>query len=162
MSAIEQRRFGRTDVVVTDMGFGAGPIGNLFTPISEETAHAMVERAWAAGMRYFDTAPYYGHGLSEARLGYSLRWKPRDEFALSSKVGRLLKAGPRKSLDFSPWARGLPFSLHFDYSYDGAMRSLEDSLQRLALERIDIVFIHDCDVFTHGAEQQKAHFKEAM
>jgi D-threo-aldose 1-dehydrogenase len=162
MTAIKRRKFGRTDLTVTDMGFGAGPIGNLLKPISEEVSDAMVQRAWGMGMRYFDTAPLYGHGLSEARLGYSLRWKPRDQYALSSKVGRVLEAAPRKSLDFTPWVDGLPFSLHYDYSYDGAMRSLEDSLQRLGLERIDIALIHDCDVFNHGVEQQKIYFKQAM
>src|SRR5689334_18434051 len=121
MSAIKQRAFGRTGLTVTDMGFGAGPIGNLFRPITEETANAMVERAWDEGMRYFDTAPYYGHGLSEARLGLSLRWKPRGDYVLSTKVGRVLKAAPRQSIDFSPWTQGLPFSLNFDYSHDGAM-----------------------------------------
>lgn len=144
------------------MGFGAAPIGNFLKPISEETSDAMVQRAWNAGMRYFDTAPYYGHGLSEARLGHSLRWKPRDEYVLSSKVGRVLRASPRKTTDFKPWADGLPFTCRFDYSYDGTMRSFEDSLQRLGLERIDILFIHDADIFTHGPEKQKVYFKQAM
>src|SRR5438552_5648781 len=160
--AIRERKFGRTDLVVTDMGFGAAPIGNFLKPISEEVSDAMVNRAWAAGIRYFDTAPLYGHGLSELRLGYSLRWKPRDQFVVSSKVGRLLRPAPRKSIDFTPWVDAAPFSLRFDYSYDGTMRSLEDTLQRMAIERIDIAFIHDCDVFTHGAEQQKIYFKQAM
>ena len=113
-------------------------------------------------MRYFDTAPLYGHGLSELRLGQNLRWKTRDEFVVSSKVGRLLKPAPRASIDFTPWVDGAPFTFRFDYSYDGAMRSLEDTLQRMAIERIDIAFIHDCDVFTHGAAQQKIYFKQAM
>jgi D-threo-aldose 1-dehydrogenase len=81
---------------------------------------------------------------------------------LSTKVGRVLKASPRKTTDFKPWVDGLPFTCHFDYSYDGTMRSFEDSLQRLGLERIDILFIHDCDVFTHGPEKQKVYFKQAM
>ena len=162
MTAIKQRKFGRTELQVTDMGFGAAPIGNFLKQISEDVADAMVQRAWAEGIRYFDTAPLYGHGLSEARLGYSLRWKPREDYVLSSKVGRVLKPAARNSLDFAPWVDGLPFSLHYDYSHDGAMRSFEDSLQRLALERIDIALIHDCDVFTHGVEQQKIYFKQAM
>ena len=162
MTAIKLLKFGRTDLMVTDMGFGAAPIGNFQRPITEEVAGAMVERAWDAGMRYFDTAPYYGHGLSEARLGHSLRWKKRSDFVLSSKVGRVLKAAPRTAIDFTPWVDGLPFVCHFDYSYDCTMRSFEDSLQRLGLEHIDILFIHDADVFTHGPEKQKIYFKQAM
>jgi D-threo-aldose 1-dehydrogenase len=162
MNAIKTRKFGRVDLSVTDMGFGAAPIGNFLKPISEEVSDGMVQHAWNAGMRYFDTAPYYGHGLSEARLGQSLRWKPRDEFVISSKVGRVLKAKPRHSIDFKPWVDGLPFECVFDYTYDGTMRSFEDSLQRLGLEHIDIIFIHDADVFTHGPEKQKVYFKQAM
>jgi D-threo-aldose 1-dehydrogenase len=160
--SIKQRKFGRTDLIVTDMGFGAAPIGNFLRPISEEVSDAMVQRAWNAGMRYFDTAPLYGHGLSELRLGHSLRWKPRDEFVVSSKVGRLLLPTPRKNISFAPWVDAAPFIHRFDYSYDGAMRSLEDTLQRMGIERIDIAFIHDCDVFNHGVEQQKIYFKQAM
>jgi D-threo-aldose 1-dehydrogenase len=160
--AIKQRKFGRTSLSVTDMGFGAAPIGNFLKPISEETSAAMIERAWAAGIRYFDTAPLYGHGLSELRLGQALRWKPRKDYVVSSKVGRLLHPAPRESIVFTPWVDAAAFRIEFDYSYDGAMRSLEDTLQRMAIERIDIAFIHDCDVFTHGEKQQKIYFKEAM
>jgi D-threo-aldose 1-dehydrogenase len=160
--AIRQRKFGRTGLIVTDMGFGAAPIGNFLKPISEEVSGAMVEHAWTAGMRYFDTAPLYGHGLSELRLGQALRWKRRDDFVVSSKVGRLLTPAPRAGIDFAPWVDAAPFTLRFDYSYDGTMRSLEDTLQRMAIERIDIAFIHDCDVFTHGAAQQKIYFRQAM
>jgi D-threo-aldose 1-dehydrogenase len=159
---IKKRKFGRADLTVTDMGFGAAPIGNFLKPISEEVAAGMIERAWGAGMRYFDTAPLYGHGLSELRLGQALRWKRRQDYVLSSKVGRLLHPAPRKSIDFAPWVDAAPFALEFDYSYDGTMRSLDDTLQRMAIERIDIAFIHDCDVFTHGPKQQKIYFKEAM
>ena len=131
-------------------------------PISEETAKALIDRAWDAGLRYFDTAPLYGLGLSELRIGQNLRWRPRDAFVLSTKVGRLLDPAPRQSIDFAPWVDAAPFKPRFDYSYDAAMRSIEHSLQRLALERIDIAFVHDCDVFTHGAEQQKIYFKQAL
>ncbi len=162
MPGISTRKFGRTGLAVTDMGFGAAPIGNFLRPITEEMSDAMVQRAWNAGMRYFDTAPYYGHGLSEARLGHSLRWKPRGEYVISSKVGRVLRPALRKNIDFKPWVDGLPFTCHYDYTYDGTMRSFEDLLQRLGLEHIDILFIHDADVFTHGAELQKVYFKQAM
>ena len=162
MTGINTRKFGRIDMAVTDMGFGAAPIGNFLRPISEDMSDAMVQHAWNAGMRYFDSAPYYGHGLSEARLGYSLRWKPRGEFMVSSKVGRVLEPMDRAKIDFTPWVDGLPFKCRFDYSYDGTMRSFEDSLQRLGLGHIDILFIHDCDVFTHGAELQKVYFRQAI
>jgi D-threo-aldose 1-dehydrogenase len=162
MTAINIRKFGRAGFDVTDMGFGAAPIGNFLRPIPEEEAGAMVERAWDAGMRYFDTAPYYGHGLSELRLGHYLRWKPREQFVVSSKVGRVLKAARKDTIDFKPWVDAAPFKPRFDYSYDGTMRSFEDSLQRLGLGHIDILFIHDADVFTHGPEMQKVYFKQAM
>lgn len=156
------RKIGRTKLTVTDMGLGGSPIGNRASPISEAQSDAIIQKAWDANIRYFDTAPLYGHGLAEARLGHSLRRKPRSEFVISSKVGRLLRAAPWHTIDFHPWVEGLPFMCHYDYSYDGTMRSLEDSLQRLALERIDIAFIHDIDIFTHGAHGQKTVFKQAM
>jgi D-threo-aldose 1-dehydrogenase len=162
MSPIKNRKFGRVGFDITDMGFGAAPIGNFLRPIFEEETSAMINRAWDAGMRYFDTAPYYGHGLSELRLGHCLRWRPRDKYVVSSKVGRVLKPARRKDIDFKPWVDGAPFKCRFDYSYDGTMRSFEDSLQRLGLEHIDVLFIHDADVFTHGAEMQKVYFKQAM
>ena len=162
MDPATKRRFGRAPLEVTAMGYGAAPIGNIFRPVAEEEAAAMIRAAWDAGVRYFDTAPMYGHGLSEARLGAALRWYPRDEYVLSSKVGRVLTAAPRHEIDFTPWVDGLPFKMRFDYSYDGALRSIEDSLQRLGLDRIDIAFIHDCDVFTHGPERQPGRFAEAM
>jgi D-threo-aldose 1-dehydrogenase len=162
MSAIHIRKFGRAGFDITDMGFGAAPIGNFLRPIPEHEAGAMIERAWDAGMRYFDTAPYYGHGLSELRLGHYLRWKPRRDYVISSKVGRVLTAARREDIDFKPWVDGAAFKSRFDYSYDGTMRSFEDSLQRLGLEHIDILFIHDADVFTHGPEMQKVYFRQAM
>ncbi len=158
----DKRKFGRVDLEVSVIGFGAAPIGNIFRPIAEQESDRMISRAWDSGLRYYDTAPMYGHGLSEARCGHGLRWYPRDEFVLSSKVGRILTPKPRREIDFTPWVDGLPFEAKFDYSYDGTMRSIEDSLQRLALERIDIAFIHDIDIFTHGPEAQKQVFREAM
>jgi D-threo-aldose 1-dehydrogenase len=156
-----KRKFGRTDLDVTAFGFGTAPIGNIFREIDEDTSDGMIQAAWDAGVRYFDTAPMYGHGLSELRTGQSLRWKNRDDFVLSSKVGRLLKPARRSEIDFAPWTNAAPFTMHFDYSYDGTMRSFEDSLQRMGLERMDICFIHDIDVFTRGADQPRV-FIEAM
>lgn len=161
MNPSQKRRLGRVDLDVTAFAFGAAPIGNIFRPITEQESDAMVQHAWDAGVRFYDTAPMYGHGLSELRTGHSLRLKRRDDFVLASKVGRVLKPARRDTIDFAPWVDGAPFTMHFDYSYDGTMRSFEDSLQRLGLERMDVCFIHDIDVFTRGAEQP-AVFEQAM
>lgn len=154
-------KFGRVDLEVTPFGFGTAPIGNIFREIDEDTSDAMIQEAWAQGVRYFDTAPMYGHGLSELRAGHSLRWKDREDFVLSSKVGRILKPARKADIDYAPWTNAGRFTMHFNYSYDGTMRSFEDSLQRLNLERMDICFIHDIDVFTRGDEQPEV-FKQAM
>ena len=161
MQPSKRVKFGRTDLEVTPFAFGTAPIGNFARPIDEATSDGMIQAAWDAGVRYYDTAPMYGHGLSELRCGHSLRWKERDDFVLSTKVGRLLKPKKRSQIDFSPWNNAAANEMVFDYSYDGTMRSFEDSLQRLALERIDICFIHDIDVFTRGAEQPEV-FRQAM
>jgi D-threo-aldose 1-dehydrogenase len=161
MKPSQKRKLGRVDLDVTAFAFGTAPVGNIFRAISESDSDAMFTSAWDAGVRYFDTAPMYGHGLSELRTGQSLRWKQRDDFVLSSKVGRVLKPARRADIDFAPWVDAAPFTMQFDYSYDGTMRSFEDSLQRLGLERMDICFIHDIDVFTRGADQP-AVFKQAM
>lgn len=154
-------KFGRVDLEVTPFGFGTAPIGNIFREIDETTSDAMIQRAWDQGVRYFDTAPMYGHGLSELRTGHSLRWKNRDDFVLSSKVGRVLKPARKQDIDYAPWTNAGRFKMHFDYSYDGIMRSFEDSLQRLNLERMDICFIHDIDRFTRGDDQPEV-FEQAM
>jgi D-threo-aldose 1-dehydrogenase len=154
-------KFGRVDLEVTAFGFGTAPIGNIFREIDEETSDGMIQEAWNTGVRYYDTAPMYGHGLSELRTGHSLRWKNRDDFVLSSKVGRILKPARKDDIDYAPWTNAGRNTMHFDYSYDGTMRSFEDSLQRLNLERMDICFIHDIDVFTRGDEQPEV-FKQAM
>ena len=155
------RKFGRVDLWVTPFAFGTAPLGNIFAEIDEATSDAMFQHAWDAGVRFYDTAPMYGHGLSELRTGQSLRWKRRGDYVLSSKVGRRLHPARRESIDFAPWVNAAPFTMEFDYSYDGTMRSFEDSLQRLALERLDIVFIHDIDVFTRGKDQLEV-FRQAM
>lgn len=161
MNPSQKVKFGRVDLEVTNFGFGTAPIGNIFREIDESTSAAMIEQAWDAGIRYYDTAPMYGHGLSELRTGEGLRWKNRDDFVLSSKVGRILRPAVRAEIDFTPWTNAAPFKMHFDYSYDGTMRAFEDSLNRLALERMDICFIHDIDVFTRGDEQPEV-FEQAM
>lgn len=154
-------KFGRVDLEVTAFGFGTAPIGNIFREIDEATSDGMIQEAWNTGVRYYDTAPMYGHGLAELRTGHSLRWKNRDDFVLSSKVGRILKPARKGDIDYAPWTNAGRNTMHFDYTYDGTMRSFEDSLQRLNLEHMDICFIHDIDVFTRGDDQPEV-FKQAM
>jgi len=161
MKPIQKVKFGRTDINVSCFGFGTAPIGNIFREIDDDTSDKMIQCAWDAGICYFDTAPMYGHGLAELRTGQGLRWKKREDYILSTKVGRILKPARRQDIDFTPWTNAAPFTMHFDYSYDATMRSLEDSLQRLALEHIEICFIHDIDVFTRGEEQPEV-FAQAM
>lgn len=161
MHASQQRTWARSGIETSVMGFGAAQLGNFMAPISEETAAELIQATWDAGIRFFDTAPSYGHGLSEARLGQGLRWQPRDQFVLATKVGRLLTPRRREEIDFGGWIKGLPFDWRFDYSYDGAMRSIEDSLQRTGLEYIDVALIHEVDVYTHGRQQPEV-FDHAM
>jgi len=126
------------------LGMGGAPLGNLFTAIPDAVATATIEAAWDCDIRHFDTAPHYGAGLSERREGAVLRHHPRDEYTLSTKVGRMLEpVASVPELD-NNFQHGLSFRRRLDYSYDGTMRSIEDSLQRLGLPRIDIVYIHDC------------------
>jgi len=135
----------------TRLGLGGAPLGNLFAPVGEADARALLDAAWDSGCRSFDTAPHYGHGLSERRLGDALRSRPRDDFVLSSKVGRLLAPDPGAPRDQHGYIDTLPFRQHWDYSAAGMRRSIEDSLQRLGLARLDVAFVHDCDAATHGA-----------
>lgn len=116
-------------------------IGSAFKPTTDEQAQETLEAAWAGGVRYYDTSPWYGLGLSERRFGHFLHNQKRDDYALSTKVGRILKAG--EPLDHPLWKKPAPFRHAYDYTAAGARRSVEDSLQRLGVERIDIVFIHD-------------------
>lgn len=140
-----RRRLGRTEVSVTELGFGGASIGELFVRVSEADAQATLGAAWAAGIRYFDTAPWYGRGLSELRTGAALRDHPRAEFSLSTKVGRYLQPADREGYDGAPWLGGSPNKVVFDYTYDGIMRSVEGSRLRLGITRFDVAFIHDLD-----------------
>ena len=124
------------------LGFGGAPLGNMFEPVDEPTAEGSLIAAWNTGVRYFDTAPHYGSGLSEHRFGQVLRRYPRDAFILSTKVGRLLRPDTSRP-DNPPFVDGLPFRVATDYSYDATIRSIEDSCQRLGLPRIDIAYVHD-------------------
>ena len=155
------RRLGRTRAEVTRLGFGGAALGNLFRAVSGRDAREALEQAWALGIRYFDTAPYYGYGLSEHRLGEALWDKPRDAFCLSTKVGRLLRAGAARP-ERDEFEGPLPFGAVFDYGYDAAWRSVEDSLQRLRVARVDVALIHDLDPTVHDPEALARHFDRAM
>jgi D-threo-aldose 1-dehydrogenase len=154
MDPTATRRIGRTDVAVTQLGFGGASIGELFHKVPEEEAVAAVRAAWDEGVRYFDTAPWYGRGLSELRVGAGLRDRPRGEFVLSTKVGRWLRPNPDPAYSGAPWLGGLANDVVFDYSYDGIMKSVEHSRQRLGLPRYDVAVIHDLDNLYHGTGQK--------
>jgi D-threo-aldose 1-dehydrogenase len=148
----------------TELGFGAAPLGNLFRPVSEKDSDATLEAAWQVGIRYFDTAPLYGLGLSETRLNRFLRGRKRSDFVISTKVGRLLEAcAPKDRTGIGKFFDTPSRRERFDYTHDGIMRSFESSLERLGLDSIDILLVHDCDVFTHGSEAARdAHLKTLM
>ncbi len=147
-------RLGNGGLTFTELGFGAAPIGNLYRAIPEDDAQAVLQAAWDQGVRYFDTAPLYGLGLSETRLNRFLRDKPRDDYVLSSKIGRLLRLpGAGEERDCIGKFFDVPNRKEvYDYSYDGVMRSVAFSLERLGLDRIDILFAHDLDVFNHKSQ----------
>jgi len=147
------RRLGRSPVRVTGLGFGGAPIGNLFTGVSDEQAEAAVAAAWDAGIRYFDTAPLYGHGLSEQRLGRALQDRPRSDYVLSTKVGRLLRP-PGHDVAPSVFVDAGALEPSFDFSRDGILRSLDASLERLGADRIDVVLVHDPDDHEDEAMRQ--------
>jgi D-threo-aldose 1-dehydrogenase len=143
------------------LALGAAPLGNLYKAVGDDDAIDVVRRAYEGGIRYFDTAPHYGNGLSEHRVGSALRDVARDAYALSTKVGRLLVADAGAPRDQNGYVGVLPFRQVYDYTYDGTLRSIDDSLQRLGVARIDVVYVHDIDVATHG-EAQPERFREAM
>jgi D-threo-aldose 1-dehydrogenase len=146
-------RLGNGGITFTELGFGAAPLGNLYKAISDEEANDILNLAWDSGVRYFDTAPLYGYGLSETRLNRFLRDKPRDEYVLSTKVGRLLKAATPQTRDgVGKWFDVPNRQEVYDYGYDGVMRSIEFSLERLGVDRIDILYVHDIDLANHGSQ----------
>jgi len=140
---------------ITDLGrlaLGGAPLGNMFEPVSEEDAQATVDAAWARGVRFFDTAPLYGHGLSELRVGRALAGRPRDEYVLSTKVGRLLVPVGDHQPAPTIFADVPPVQPVFDFSRDGVLRSVEASLERLGVDRIDLLHVHDPDDHLDEAE----------
>jgi len=145
----------------TRFGLGGAPLGNLFAAVADDAVARLVRHAFACGVRYFDTAPHYGSGLSEHRIGAALRDLPRRDYLLSTKVGRLLHPDPAAPRSQHGYVDVLPFTQRWDYSYDATLRSVEDSLQRLGMARIDLVFIHDVARDAHG-DAQPLRFREAM
>lgn len=156
------RIFGRSTLPMSLLGFGAAPIGNLYQPLSDAQATSAVKSALDSGIRYFDTAPHYGFGLSETRLGTALTSNPVAEpIIISTKVGRLLVPSTSNASVRHGFADAPPLEPRFDYSYDGVMRSFESSLKRLRRQHIDILLAHDLGPLTHGADHP-ARFREFM
>jgi D-threo-aldose 1-dehydrogenase len=158
----ERRRLGSAPVEVTSLGLGCGPLGGFRRSIPEDEALGIVRTAYDAGARLFDTSPLYGYGRSELRLGQVLRQLPRESFVVSTKVGRWLTPRQLGRSYEGLRAGGLDFAPTYDLSYDGAMRALEQSHCRLGLASIDIVLIHDVDLYTHGPERFEQHYREAV
>ena len=150
MTDIPRRKMGRTDCALPELGFGAAAMGNLYAAIDDASAAVTLDAALSAGFRYFDTAPHYGRGLSERRLGDALRG--RGDVIVSTKVGRLMDpdASITDDRERDGFHSAMPFSPRYDYSYDGILRSHEHSLQRLGLARVDMLFVHDIGRVTHG------------
>ena len=150
MTTLKRRKIGRTNLEVTELGLGGAPMGGFRATIPDAEAAKLTDTAYEGGVRYFDTSPFYGYGRSELRMGAALRQRPRHEYVLSTKIGRVMhamKPGEKVPADFRE--NGLPgFAPEFDYTYDGVMRSLEHSHLRLGLARIDIALIHDVDFWT--------------
>ncbi len=159
-SALPKRRLGRKKLELTVLGFGGSAIGNLHRPVPEQEAFDVIAAALDSGIGYFDTAPLYGGGIGEHRIGHVLRRAKRDDYVLSTKVGRMLKPVP-SSVSPGPYTDQLPFEIVHDYGYDALRRSIEDSLQRIGISRIDIALIHDIDPYNHG-DAYRERFREAM
>lgn len=159
---MKKRRIGTTALEVTEVSFGGAALGGLYRACPREAAMDTLQSAWDAGLRYFDTAPFYGFGLSERRFGDFLRDKPRSSYVLSTKVGRLFRPVAEDQVPDHSYVDPLPFALDYDYSYDGIMRSVDFSYARLGLNKIDILFVHDIGTYTHGVEKTKLHFRQLM
>ncbi|MHC1551019.1 aldo/keto reductase [Phyllobacterium sp. K27] len=159
---MEIRKIGTTPLALTQFGFGGAAIGGLYRECPRENAMSALQAAWDAGLRYFDTAPFYGFGLSERRTGDFLRSKPRNSYVLSTKVGRLLRPVPDDQIPDHSYVNPLPFTVDYDYSYDGIMRSFEFSFARLGLNRIDILYVHDIGAYTHGLEKNAVYQRQLL
>jgi D-threo-aldose 1-dehydrogenase len=156
-------RLGNGGLTFTELGFGAAPLGNLYRAISDADAEAILAAAWDGGVRHFDTAPLYGLGLSETRLNRFLRGKPRDAYVLSTKVGRLLRVtSPDRRDGFGKWFDVPSRTEVMDYGHDAVMRSVEFSLERLGVDRIDILYAHSLDAFDLGSEERVAEKRDEL
>ncbi len=162
MDVEARTRLGRSDVFVGALGLGGAALGNLYAPVPDESAAATIARARALGVAYFDTAPYYGYGLSEERFGRALAGVDRASFVLSTKVGRVLEPRAGAAREDQGFIGARRFDPVFDYGYDGVMRSFESSLARLGIERVDVLLMHDIGALTHGADRHRALFETAM
>jgi D-threo-aldose 1-dehydrogenase len=161
LSAVPRRLLGRTGLEVSTLGFGSAPLGDLYSLLDDSAAIGAVERALELGINLLDTSPLYGHGLSEHRCGTAIRRVPRETIVLCTKVGRWMDPHHGRGSG-SGFVGGLPHRAVIDYSYDGTMRSVEQSLLRLGTDRLDLLLIHDVDVWTHGADAIEDRFREAM
>ncbi|WP_170419509.1 aldo/keto reductase [Ruegeria atlantica] len=141
-------------LLLPDIGLGTAAIAGLYKPVPLAAAIETLEEAWQQGIRYFDTAPHYGQGKAERLLGDALRTKPAEDYVISTKVGRLLRPSTTRHAELNGFVDPLPFDQSYDYSYDGIMRSFEDSYQRLGLSRIDILYLHDIGMRTHGGANE--------
>ena len=159
---MKTRTIGRTGLAVTEFSFGTAALGGLYRACPRDVAMATLDAAWDEGLRYFDTAPWYGFGLAERRTGDFLRDKPKGSYVLSSKVGRIMVPVPDDKVPSYGYVDPLPFDVTYDYSYDGIMRSVELSHARLGLNRIDMLYVHDIGVYTHGAERNAFHQRQLL
>ena len=162
MDPLKSRSLGKTGVHLTPLGLGGAQLGELYVKVGDGPARQTLAAAYDSGIAYFDSAPWYGRGLGEHRVGCFLRSRPRPSFVLSTKVGRVFSR-PRDpgQFDLWGWAGGLHFEHRFDYSYEGVMRSYEDSLQRLGMNRVDLLLVHDLDVSEHGSQEVvDSHFRQ--
>ena len=148
---------------IKNISYGTAVLGNYYEVLSNDEASQVINKAFDLGINYFDTAPLYGFGLSEHRVGMNLQLKDRDSYILSTKVGRLLSPADPKEIDRGPWKGGLNFNPYYDYSYDGTIRCIEQSMHRLGISKIDILHIHDVDYFTHKEKHLvEKYFSEAI
>lgn len=154
---MKSRSLGQTGLSLTEISFGCAPIAGLYQSVREEDALTTLMAAWDGGIRYYDTAPYYGAGLSEERLGRFLAGRPRADFAISTKVGKLVRPTAPQDAGNYGFVGAHPAVIDYDYSGDGILRSLEASRRRTGLDRFDIVFVHDIGEETHGVEGNRHH-----
>ena len=163
MQAFKYRQLGKTSLKLPSLGYGTVGISNFWTSINKnKDCVDTMDASWDQGVRYYDSAPFYGTGMAEHRMGSFLREKEEGSYIVSTKVGRVLRPhhGDMSTIERGACTGGMPFTFKFDYTYDGIMRSYEDSTQRTSLRFIDMLIIHDTDLFTHGKELRDQYLKE--